>query len=159
VTQDTKLPLESFEDFEVGQQVVSPSHTVTEDEVLTFARLSGDHNPLHVDRDFAERGPFGRRVAHGLLTLAITSGLATQLGLIGESVLAFRELSCKFRQPVFIGDSVHVQLTIVETRRMPRIGGGLVRIDVKLYNQDDRITSSGVWTLLVQSTSGQAAPE
>jgi len=71
-----------FEDFEVGTETVTDSRTVTEADVFAFAGLSGDYNPLHVDAEFAKSTPFGERIAHGLLGLAIASGLTARTGAI-----------------------------------------------------------------------------
>ncbi len=140
-----------FEDMQVGFEIETPARTITEADIIAFAGLSGDYNPLHTDATFAARGPFGQRIAHGLLGLAITSGLAARLGILEKSVLAFRELSCKFKKPIFIGDTVHAHLKVIEARPMPRIGGGLVSLEVKLYNQHDQVVQSSVWSVLLRS--------
>ena len=78
-----------FEDFEVGAETVTDSRTVTEADVVAFAGVSGDYNPLHVDVEFARTTPFGERIAHGLLGLAIASGLVSRTGAIEGTTLAF----------------------------------------------------------------------
>ena len=135
----------------VGLEIKTPARTITEADVVAFAGLSGDYNPLHTDVVYAANGPFGQRIAHGLLGVAITSGLAARLGILERSVIAFRELSCKFRKPIFIGDTVYARLKVVETKPMPRIGGGLVRLQVTLHNQHDQIVQSGTWSVLLHS--------
>lgn len=140
-----------FEDFDVAQEEMrTPARTVTEADVVAFAGLSGDHHALHTDVVSAAQGPYGDRVAHGLLGLSIASGLLVRLGVLGESILAFREVKAKFRRPVFIGDTVHARVKVLSTKRLPRTGGGLVELDVRLVNQDDQVTSSGEWKLLVR---------
>lgn len=145
-----------LEDLEAGQKLVTAGRTVTETDVVAFAGLSGDYNALHTNQVHASAGPFGRRIAHGLLGLAITSGLLARLGVLDENVLAFRELSCKFRKPVFIGDTIHAQAEVSEVRALPRIGGGAVALDVKLYNQDGEVVQAGTWKLLVRSRQASA---
>jgi acyl dehydratase len=140
-----------FEDLEVGQETVTPRRTITEADVTAFAGLSGDYNPLHTDAISASMGPFGKRVAHGLLGLTVTSGLISRLGLFDGTVLAFREMTCKFSRPVFIGDSVHAQLRVSGLKAMPRAGGGLVQFDVKLRNQRGELVQSGAWKVLLRS--------
>ena len=68
-----------FEEFELDQEVVTAARTITESDIVTFAGLSGDFNQIHMDAAFAELGPFGRRVAHGMLVQSIATGLAGQL--------------------------------------------------------------------------------
>jgi acyl dehydratase len=143
-----------FEEFEVGTEVVSPGRTVTETDIVTFAGLSGDYNPLHTDAEFAKGTLFGRRIAHGLLVLSIASGLADRLGFIEGTAMAFRELTWKFSQPVFIGDTLRVKARCKELKPMPRLGGGLVIFEVSMVNQEDRIVQKGQWQVLVANKEG-----
>ena len=140
-----------FEEFEVGTEVISPGRTVTESDVVTFAGLSGDYNQLHTDDEFAKGTLFGRRIAHGLLVLSIASGLAARLGFMEGTVLAFRELTWKFSQPVFLGDTVRFKACCKELKAMPRLGGGLVIFDVWMLNQEEVIVQRGEWQILVAS--------
>ena len=80
-----------FEEFSVGQKVVTEKRTITENDIMTFAALSGDNNRIHTDPEFSKTTMFGRQVAHGLLGLAVASGLAWQTGILDGTVIAFRE--------------------------------------------------------------------
>jgi acyl dehydratase len=140
-----------FEDFELGMKVASAGRTVTEHDVAAFAGLSGDFNQIHTDAEFARATPFGQRIAHGLLGLSIASGLAVQTGILGANVIAFREVGeWKFVKPVFIGDTIHVEMEVVETKAFPRLGGGLVTILANVQNQGGETTMKGTWTVLVR---------
>lgn len=140
-----------FEDFETGQQYRTSKHTVAETEVTAFAQLSGDHNKLHIDPEFAAQTPYRERIAHGLLVMSLVSGLASQLGLLGESVLAFRQLDWKFKKPVYIGDTVRALIAVTHTASVPRLGGGLVRFAVKVFNQHSESVQTGSWRILIRS--------
>jgi 3-hydroxybutyryl-CoA dehydratase len=141
-----------FEEFEVGQTITSVGRTVTEADVVAFAALSGDWNSMHTDAEYAAQHPFGQRVAHGLLCVAIASGLVMRLGFLEETALAFREIeSWKFSLPVFIGDTIRVRATVTGTKPMRRLGGGLVTVKVEILNQHDKIVQRGTWGVLVQS--------
>lgn len=140
-----------FEDFAIGQRVRSAGRTVTESDVVTFAGLSGDYNQIHTDAVYAADDMFGRRVAHGLLVQSIASGLAVQLGIIEGTVLAFRELSCKFSRPVFLGDTIHITLEITDKKALPRLGGGNIIMKFDVKNQDDSVVQRGEWVMLVKS--------
>lgn len=141
-----------FEEFEDGQQVITPGRTVTESDIVTFAGLSGDFNQIHVDAQFSESSPFGQRVAHGLLCLSIGSGLLVQTGVMEGTILAFREINnWKFIKPVYIGDTVHVVAKVTETKALPRIGGGAIVLALNLVNQHDDIVMRGTWTALIAS--------
>jgi len=140
-----------FEEFQVGFSVASAGRTITETDVVSFAGLSGDYNQIHTDAEFARQGMFGQRVAHGLLGLAVASGLVAQLGFIEGTVLAFRELTWKFSSPIFIGDTIHVEATVAELKPMRRLGGGAVTLDVRVVNQEDKVVQRGKWVALMAS--------
>jgi 3-hydroxybutyryl-CoA dehydratase len=141
-----------FEEFEVGQQIITPGRTITEADIVTFAGLSGDYNQIHTNAEFASKTPFGQRVAHGLLGLSIVSGLAMRTGVLEGTVIAFREItSWKFTSPVMVGDTIHAVLNILETKAIPRLGGGSLVIEIVVQNQRDEVTMKGSWTALVAS--------
>lgn len=142
-----------FEEFEVGQTVITPGRTVTEGDIVRFAGLSGDFNQIHTDAVYASQGLFGERIAHGLLVLSIANGLAVQTGIIEGTVLAFRELEWKFSRPVMIGDTVRAQIEVEEMKALPRLGGGNIVMKVNVLNQEDNIVHRGRWILLVKSNS------
>ena len=125
---------------------------VTEDDIMSFARLSGDDNRIHTDAEFSKTMPFGKQVAHGLLGLSIASGLAWQTGLMDGTVLAFREVQeWKFVKPVFIGDTIYVELEVKEAKALPRISGGSVTITLEVKNQNDEVCHRGTWVVLIMS--------
>ncbi len=141
-----------FEEFQVGQQIVTAGRTITEADIAAFAGLSGDFNQLHTDAEFAKTTPFGRRIAHGLLVTSIASGLAAQTGILEGTTIAFREISeWKFSKPVFIGDTVHVVLEVTGLKPARRLGGGVVSIKVDVRNQHEESVMRGVWAVIMAS--------
>lgn len=140
-----------FEDFEIGTVIVTAGRTITETDIVNFAGLSGDYNQIHTDADYAAEGPFGQRVAHGLLVLSIAVGLAVQTGVIERTVLAFRELSWKFSLPTMIGDTISAQIEVVDLKSLPRLGGGNVTMKVAVMNQDNKVVHRGQWHMLVKN--------
>lgn len=141
-----------FEEFELGMRIASPGRTITEADIVNFAGISGDYNLIHTDEEYSKRSPFGRRVAHGLLGLSIASGLAVRTGVLEGTVLAFREIAeWKFTKPIYIGDTIHVNMTVIETKELRRLGGGSVTIDLDVKNQQDETVMRGVWKVLVAS--------
>ena len=142
-----------FEEFEVGMSFTSPGRTVTESDIVSFAGLSGDYTQIHTDVEFSKQTPIGRRVAHGLLGLAIASGLAVRTGVLEGTVIAFREITdWKFVKPIFIGDTVRVVQNVLEVKALPRLGGGAINIELKILNQNDEIVMKGIWKVLVASS-------
>jgi len=139
-----------FEDMPVGRQWVTQRRTITEADVATFAGLSGDFNPLHVDETFAAQGPFGRRVVHGLLVLSIATGLRQQSGVFYGVVRAFAEVkSWRFLKPVFMGDTIMVVTTVVDARPTSKPGQGIVEQRVDVVNQDADIVQSGIFVTMI----------
>lgn len=141
-----------FEEFEVGMNFISPGRTITESDIVSFAGLSGDYTQIHTDAEFSKNTPVGQRVAHGLLGLSIASGLAVRTRVLEGTVIAFREIiEWKFVKPIFIGDTVRVSLQVLETKVLPRLGGGAVNIELRLFNQNDDVVMKGIWKVLVAS--------
>ena len=140
-----------FEDFTIGVKLRTAGRTITEADIVTFAGLSGDFNQIHTNAEYAAADTFGQRVAHGLLVQSIATGLAVQSGVIEGTVLAFRELDAKFSLPVYIGDTVHVEIEIVDKKPFPRLRGGNVVMKYAVVNQSGQATQRGNWTMLVKS--------
>ena len=140
-----------FEDFEAGLEIHSGARTITETDIVNFAGLSGDFNFIHIDAEASKETPFGQRVAHGMLVASIATGLAVQQGFIDGTTLAFRELSWKFTKPVLIGDTIRLQVKVIETKAMPRMGGGLVTFEARVVNQHEDVVHKGEWRMLIKS--------
>ncbi|MEO0561305.1 MAG: MaoC/PaaZ C-terminal domain-containing protein [Chloroflexota bacterium] len=141
-----------FEEFEVGATMRTRARTVTEADVVNFAGVTGDYNPLHTSKTYAESTAFERRISHGMLAVSYAVGQAYALGILEQTILAFREMSVKFSHPVYIGDTIHVDMEVTETKAMKRLGGGIVVIDFKIVNQDGKAVQKGQWSFLMAST-------
>ena len=139
-----------FEEFQVGQRIVTAGRTVTETDIVTFAGLSGDFNQIHIDEEYSKSTPFSARVAHGLLGLSMASGLVVQTGFMEGTIMAFREVNeWKFIKPIYIGDTIHVETEVKETKAIPRIGGGSIVISLDVKNQKGETSMKGTWTALI----------
>ena len=102
-----------FEEFEVGAQYVSQGRTVTEADVVAFAGLSGDYNPLHTDATFAGKTQFGERIAHGMLTVAMSTGMSNLTGIFAGTTIALVEQNIKYTGAVKFGDTVHLEMEVI----------------------------------------------
>ncbi len=123
-----------FEDFQEGMELVSPGRTITEADIVTFAAFTGDWNPIHTDAEFAKNTMFGQRIAHGLLTLSVMSGLLMRLGFLEETVIAFYGIDrLRFTNPVFIGDTIRAKAKVVE--KQDRGQFGVVKIEASVTKQ------------------------
>jgi 3-hydroxybutyryl-CoA dehydratase len=148
----------TFEDLIPGDEWESPARTITESDVVAFAGLSGDYNPIHVDHHSARQNAFGRPVAHGLLGMAIASGLASHSPRV--DTLAFLAIEdWKFLQPIAFGDTVRV-LTRVESVQ-PRARGrrALITWRRRLVNQDNITAQEGTTRTLVRGRGGSTEAE
>ncbi len=147
-----------FDDLVVGDEWESPRRTVTETDVVLFAGLSGDFNPLHVDHSSADRNPFGRPVAHGLLGLAIASGLMSQAPRV--DTLAFLSiLEWKFHRPILFGDTIHALSTVEELRSQAKGRRGIVTWHRQILNQHGHRLQEGRTQTLVRSRYGASTRE
>ena len=147
-----------FEEFEEGVELVTPARTITETDIQLFAGLTGDYNQLHTDVEFCKDTIFGQRVAHGLLGLSIASGLGTRLGFIEGTAVALREMTWKFTGPIFVGDTIRLQLKVAHKRAMPRLGMGMITFDIAVVNQKGETVQKGQWKALIQSKDAKTSP-
>ena len=139
-----------FEEFSLGDKMTSQGRTITEADIVAFAGLSGDYNPIHIDAEFAKAGMFGERIAHGLLILSIASGLAWQLGFMAGTADAFLSLDWKFAGATKIGDTLKVSAEVAQKREMPGSSGGMIVFNVEVTNQRDEVIQKGKWSVLVR---------
>ncbi|GBD29946.1 Bifunctional protein PaaZ [bacterium HR32] len=147
-----------FEDLAEGVAFETGRRTVTEADVVNFAGVSGDFNPLHVDAVHAATTPFGRQVAHGLLVLSMVSGLRQRTGVFDGSLVAFLEIrSWRFLRPVFPGDTIRARAEVVQRRETKDPARGVVVQRVEVFNQRDEMVQAGELVLLVRRRSPEAA--
>jgi 3-hydroxybutyryl-CoA dehydratase len=152
------IPLLGFDDLAVGDEWESPRRTVTESDVVAFAGVSGDFNPIHVDHELARQRPFGRPVAHGLLGLAIASGLASHAPRV--DTLAFLAiLDWKFLHPIAFGDTIHVVSRVDALEPRSRGRRGVVTWHRRIVNQEGKGVQEGTTQTLVRSRPRAGAPE
>ena len=136
-----------YEEISVGQTWVSPRRTVTEADVVNFATMTGDFNPLHVDYDFAAKTHYRRPIAHGLLGLSWVAGLGSYFPSV--STLAFTAVrNWEFLKPLFFGDTVFVETTCLEKSPSGRRAGKVIW-QRKLINQTNHVVQEGTFETLV----------
>jgi acyl dehydratase len=146
----------SFDELAVDDEWESPRRTVTEADVVAFAGLSGDFNAIHVDHDEASRGPFGRPMAHGLLGLAIASGLASNAPRV-DTMAFLKIVEWTFHKPLFFGDTVRVITRVAALEPRSRGRRGAVTWHRRLMNQSDDVVQEGLTQTLVRSRARPGA--
>lgn len=142
-----------WEDFGVGDSWVSPGRTVSVTDVTMFAMLSGDWMPLHTDRVAARESVYGERVAHGLLGLAIASGLFVRTEpaiAMQTTVVALLGLEWKFTGPIRLDDTVHLKVTVSSVRETSKPEQGIIVLTRELINQDGKVVQVGTTPIMVR---------
>jgi 3-hydroxybutyryl-CoA dehydratase len=138
-----------FDDVEVGQEWESVGRTVTQTDIVNFAGISGDYNPIHMDHEFCKKTVFREPIAHGLLLLAISSGLGIMYPPM--RTLAFIEIrSWKFLDPVYIGDTIRNKTKIVQKEERSRGRRGVITWQRTIVNQHDKPVVEGTIVTLVE---------
>ena len=143
-----------FDDVDEGLRVTTARRTITDADIMGFAGVSGDFNPLHTDDIFIrEETPFRGRIAHGLLGLAIGSGLKSELD--AWLVLAYLTASRDFVGPIYPGDTIWVEYEVTEKRASrSKPDRGIVTLSVELKNQDGEVVQRGTDVLLLSRREG-----
>jgi acyl dehydratase len=147
-----------FDDVEVGQEWQSLGRTITEADIVNFAGLSGDFNPIHLDHAFARSTPFRRPIAHGLLIFSVASGLG--LFCPPMRTLAFLGIrDWQFKDPVFPGDTIRVLSKVLDKEVRGRGRRGVITWQRQIVNQEGKVVQKGVTTTLVEGRGGKAAAD
>ena len=138
-----------FDDVEVGQEFISNGRTVTEADVVNFAGVSGDYNPIHTDHEFAKTTPFRKPVAHGLLIWAISSGLGTYSPpMRTQAFMGIRDW--QFKSAVYIGDTIRLCSKVLEKVERSRGRRGMITWHRRIINQEDKVVQEGYTLTLVE---------
>jgi 3-hydroxybutyryl-CoA dehydratase len=125
-----------FDALAVGERFTTEGRTIGERDILSFAALTGDTHPQHVDAAWSGSSRFGEQIAHGLLVLSCASGL---MPFDPERIVALRRVAdAVFKQPVKIGDTVHVDVEITGVRPIDE-ETGLVECRWRVVNQHGRL--------------------
>ena len=126
-----------FEDFTVGKKLPTSSRTVTETDLVTFSTLCGFFEPLFMDQTYVEsETPFKKRIAPGALTFSISEGLAILSGILYKTGMAFLGVEMEVLKPVFIGDTLTVEIEVVDRRETKKTDRGIVTYLHRVINQN-----------------------
>lgn len=146
-----------FDDVEVGQEWESLGRTVTQTDIVNFAGLSGDFNPIHIDHEFARTTPFRQPIAHGVLILSMASGLSLHCPPMRTlAFLGIREWN--FKEPTFIGDTIRVLGKVLAKEPRGRGRRGIITWQRRIVNQENKLVQEGVTLTLVEGRRSAAEP-
>jgi acyl dehydratase len=130
------MPEKFWEDFSIGDKVTSMAITVTEAHVVTWAGLTMDFYPLHMDKEYAAKTPFKERIVHGPLTFAMAVGLMGMTGYAKDSVIAWLGVDdMRIPAPVKIGDTIRLNAEITELRETKNPDQGFTMMRYEVVNQ------------------------
>ncbi|MBL6771073.1 MAG: MaoC family dehydratase N-terminal domain-containing protein [Rhizobiales bacterium] len=140
-----------WEDWEIGKEYISASRTITEADIVNFAGISGDYNPLHIDEEYCKKTIFGTRIAHGPLVYSIAAGLLFQLHLYDDTLIAFLGFdSLKFTKHVIAGDTITAKISVIEKRETSKPDRGVMKRSLKVYNQNNEMVQDAVQAFLLK---------
>jgi acyl dehydratase len=144
------MPERYFDQIEVGEEYATPGVTVTNHHVMQFAGLSMDFFELHTNEEFARQTMFGRRVAHGLLGLAMADGLKNRSDFQVRAIASLA-WNWEFTGPIFLDDTIHVRLRVSEKRpSRTKPDRGVVVLGLEVINQRGEVVQKGENRLMVE---------
>jgi acyl dehydratase len=144
-----KFKGKTFDEFKMGDEFTTASRTITEADVVNFAGLSGDFNPLHTDEEFGKSTPFKGRVAHGMLSVAVATGLANQLGIFEGTTVALLSMTINYKGAAKFGDTIHLVLKVADKKETSKGDKGIATFDTIVYNQNDEPIIEGQWVVML----------
>ena len=137
----------TFDEFEENEVITTASRTVTEADVMNFAGVSGDFNPLHTDEIFMAKSPFGTRIAHGMLVIA--TGLANQMGDFEGTTIAVLNMNIAYKGAVKPGDTIRLKLVVGEKKESSKPDRGIIIFNNEVLNQNDEVVIETQWTIMM----------
>lgn len=143
-----------LEEFHIGDKFTTLSQTVTETDIVLFASITGDKNPVHTDESYVQAQFLGGRMAHGMLSASIAVGLWCRLGFLDCSCIAELESDWKFLGPVKIGDTIHADIEVIGVKRSAsKPDRGVLTIQYIVKNQINQICQLGKVSILMYWTN------
>ena len=142
-----------WEDFEVGQTFETVGRTVTESDFVFHSMFSGDWTELHTNREFAEDGPFGGRVAHGPMTFVLATGFVYRCGIVERTVYAFLGMNyMDIPNPVATNDTISMEMEVMNKKEIGSVDGAdMVTIDSEVTKEDGAVVFAGDMKFLIKN--------
>lgn len=145
----------AFETVQIGEQRTSYGRTITEYDIHAFAGLEGHYGELHTNKEYAAKTAYGRRIAHGALNVMLVQGLMASTPWNFRTYALYGFDNIRFVNPVFIGDTVHLEAEVVN-KEIRDEETGLITVNCELRKEDGTLTTVLEWLLLVHRESEQA---
>jgi acyl dehydratase len=146
-----------WEDFQVGQTLVTPKRTITSTDIVNFACLSGDFNEVHTNWEYSKTTQFGEPIAHGPLIYAIMGGLQYASGVNDGTLLALLQVDqWRMLAPVKHGDTLHMEATVIEKKESSKPDRGMVKFKRRFMKHDGTAVQEMEVSLLYRRRAGAA---
>jgi acyl dehydratase len=134
----------SFASLEIGQKWVGPGRTLTEGDLTMACMISGDWHGIHADAEFSKNTPLGGRIFHGPFIIAIAMGMMANLVEFTDPVLGMLDIrDWAFRKPLFVGDTMHIELTILDKHTTSGNRRGIIDRHIAIINQNGVTVQDG----------------
>mgnify|MGYP006288283971 FL=1 len=135
-----------FDNYKIGDSAKFTKQ-ITEADVLKFAEVSGDYNPIHVNPEFAKTQMFGKQIAHGVISVGLISAVIG-MELFGAGIL-YGEQSVRFVKPVFFGDTLTAVATVKEKYTKKEGKLKFIKCSTEVFNQNEELVTDGEAVVLV----------
>lgn len=140
-----------YEEFELNEVRQTKGRTITETDIVIHAGQSGDFFPHHMDEEWCKTQPFGKRIAHGTLIFTVAIGLTADF--VNEVSMTYGYERLRFIKPVFINDTIKVNVTIKDKKDHKKPEFGLITELVECFNQHNELVMLCEHILLVKKSS------
>lgn len=141
-----------YEEFEIGEERTTIGRTITETDIVMHAGQTGDFFPHHMDEEWCKTQPFKRRIAHGTLIFSVAVGMTANV--INEVAMTYGYERLRFTNPVFIGDTIRVKISISDKKDHKKPQYGIVTEKVEVFNQNDELVMLCEHLLLTEKKEG-----
>lgn len=150
----------NFEDFAVGDVMITRGRTIDIGDLTTFAGLTGNYYQLHTDEAFARTTYFGTRVTHGSLTYSIAVGLVGMSDFYGDAIVALLEVrAIRATKPVLPGDTIKVRATVAECTPGSNLKYGTIGVQYSVRNQKDEEVMNFLQIMLARRQESRQVSE
>lgn len=141
----------TFDQWNIGDEIYTASRTITEADVVNFAGISGDYNPLHTDEEYMKvNSDFKSRIAHGALIFAISTGQSNQLGIYEGTSIAVAQVNIKYTGAVRFGDTIKTVVKCVAKKESKKPDRGVATFNVQVLNQRDESVLDSEWIIILK---------
>jgi acyl dehydratase len=138
-----------FEDFEVGDEFVSPARTITLTDIVNFACLSGDFNEVHTNFEYCKTTQFGEPIAHGPLVYSVMAGLQYASGINDGTLIALLQIDgWKMLDAVKHGDTIRLHAKILEKKESSKPDRGVITLQRRCIKQNGVVAQEMIAKML-----------